>query len=91
VDALQSTLKLDCDGSDQKINLDKSTIFFGNKCELEVKNRVMATLGVHNEALQETYLRMPTDVGHAPTGTLVFFLTERENGRMFGRINHLRV
>jgi hypothetical protein len=44
-------LLLNCDGSGQKINLDKSTIFFGNRCELEVKNRVMATLGVHNEAL----------------------------------------
>jgi hypothetical protein len=32
VDALQRTLALYCDGSGQKINLDKSTIFFGSGC-----------------------------------------------------------
>jgi hypothetical protein len=32
----------------------------------------MATLGVHNEVLQGTYLGIPTDVGRAPIGTFGF-------------------
>jgi hypothetical protein len=41
----------------------------------------MATLGVHNEALQETYLGMPTNVGRAPIRTFGF-LPDRAWKRM---------
>jgi hypothetical protein len=67
-------LKLYCDGSGQKINLDKSMIFFRGKRELAMKNGVMAWLGMHNEALRETYLGMPTDVVRASIGTFGFLL-----------------
>nr|XP_051190257.1 uncharacterized protein LOC127303581 [Lolium perenne] len=46
----------------QKINLDKSTIFFGNGCRNEIKMAVKQKLGVHNELLQDYYLGMPTDL-----------------------------
>jgi hypothetical protein len=45
VDALHQTLELYCQGSGQKINLDKSTIFFGNGCHEEVKEAVKLKLG----------------------------------------------
>jgi ribonuclease HI len=67
VDALKETLSLYCQGSGQKINLEKSSVFFGLHCQEQVKADVMNRLGVHNEALQETYLGMPTGVGRSPT------------------------
>jgi hypothetical protein len=73
------TLKLYCDGSGQKINLDKSMIFFRGKRDLAIKNGVMARLGMHNEALRETYLGMPTDEVRPPLELLVFSLAELGN------------
>jgi hypothetical protein len=72
VAALQSTLQLYCEGSGQKINHEKSTIFFGNHCGQTIKDEVKNLLEVFNEALQETYLGMPTDVGTSPIGTFRF-------------------
>jgi hypothetical protein len=82
VEALQNTLTLYCEGSGQKINLDKSTIFFGNGCKEEVKNEVKQKLGVFNESLQESYLGMPTEVGRSPTLTFRYLYD-----KMWKRIN----
>jgi hypothetical protein len=84
VQALNSTLTLYCQGSGQKINHDKSMIFFGNHCAMEIKERVMSSFGVHTEALQDSYLGMPTDVGRSPTGTFSFL-----PDRMWKRVNCL--
>ena len=51
VEALKETLQLYCQGSGQKINLDKSSIFFGNGCPEVIKNEVKHSLGVFNESL----------------------------------------
>lgn len=67
VDALKETLSVYCQGSGQKINMDKSSIFFGLHCGDQVKQDVMSRMGVINEALQETYLGMPTGIGRSPT------------------------
>jgi hypothetical protein len=56
VDALKETLSLYCQGSGQKINLEKSSVFSGLHCQEQVKADVINRLGVHNEALRETYL-----------------------------------
>jgi hypothetical protein len=63
VEILKDTLNTYCSGSGQKINLHKSSVFFGSHCNEQVKTTVMTRLGVQNEALQETYLGMPTHVG----------------------------
>jgi hypothetical protein len=81
VAALQNTLQLYCEGFGQKINHDKSTIFFGNHCDGALKDSVKDSLGVHNEALHDTYLGMPTDVGNAPVNSFRF-LTDRAWARM---------
>jgi hypothetical protein len=65
VNALQRTLETYCGGSGQKINLDKSSIFFGSHCPVAIKSLVKQKLNVESEALQETYLGMPTDVGRS--------------------------
>lgn len=52
-----------CRGSGQKINLHKSSLYFGQHCPADIKQKVMDSLNVHNEALQTTYLGMPTYIG----------------------------
>jgi hypothetical protein len=48
VDALHSTLEIYYEGSGQKVNLDKSSVFFGDHCPATVKGVVMQKLGVHS-------------------------------------------
>lgn len=55
--------------SGQRINHDKSSIFFSRGCPQIVRDSVKNTLNVHNESLSERYLGMPTDVGHSKNGT----------------------
>jgi hypothetical protein len=69
VEALRDILATYCEGSGQKINMEKSSVFFGLHCNNQVKLDVMNKLGVANEALQETYLGMPTGVGRSPSGS----------------------
>jgi hypothetical protein len=84
VDALHQTLNLFCDGSGQKINLNKSTIFFGNGCRVEIKDAVKQKLGVYNESLKDSYLGMPTNIGHSPVMTFRYIFD-----RMWQRANTL--
>ena len=82
VDALQRTLDVYCEGSGQKINLDKSSIFFGSRCTDAIKSEVMQKLGVLDEALHDTYLEMPTEVGRSPVHTFGFL-----HNRMWQRMS----
>jgi hypothetical protein len=82
VDALQRTLEGYCAGSGQRINLDKSSIFVGSSCKSDIKAAVKQKLGVHDEALQEFYLGMPTEVGRSPVRTFRFL-----NDRMWQRMS----
>jgi hypothetical protein len=83
VDALKDTLKTYCDGSGQNINLDKSSVFFGNHCSDVIKTRVKELLGVQSEILNDFYLGIPTSVGRSPTATFDFLydmIWKRING-----------
>jgi hypothetical protein len=83
VKALKDTLKTYCDGSGQKVNLDKSSIFFGNHCDALIEDRVKDNLGVQSEILNDFYLGMPTSVGRSPTATFNFLyemIWKRING-----------
>jgi hypothetical protein len=60
VDSLKSVLTTYCEASGQKINLQKYSIFFGNKCPDDIRTLVTNKLEVTNEILQDTYLGMPT-------------------------------
>ena len=72
VEALKQTLKTVCDGSGQKINLEKSSVFFGSHCDELIKNGVKESLGVQSEILNDFYLGMPTLVGRSPKATFNF-------------------
>ncbi|KAK1618555.1 hypothetical protein QYE76_024072 [Lolium multiflorum] len=56
IDALKTALETYCDGSGQKINRQKSSVFFGNHCAEHVKERVKQKIGVQDDTLQATYL-----------------------------------
>jgi hypothetical protein len=72
VESLKDTLRVYCEGSGQKISLEKLSVFFGNHCEIQVKNRVKQALDVQSEGLNEFYLGMPTMVGRSPVATFKF-------------------
>jgi hypothetical protein len=83
VNALQRVLEIYCGGSGQRVNLDKSSIFFGSRCSDAIKDHVKQKLGVQSDALNETYLGMPTEVGGSPIRTFKFLLHriwQRMNG-----------
>jgi hypothetical protein len=69
VEALHDTLVTYCEGSGQKINKDKSSLFFGSHCSKWVKDEVKQKLEVQTEASKDLYLGMPTDVGRSPIST----------------------
>ncbi|KAK1678101.1 hypothetical protein QYE76_038949 [Lolium multiflorum] len=72
VETLKSVLKSYCEASGQKVNLQKSSIFFGNKCQDSVKLMVKDKLEVSNEVFQDTYLGMPTEIVRATTASFKF-------------------
>ena len=51
--------------SGQRINKDKSSIFFSRGCPEIVRNAVKGFLQVPNESLSDRYLGLPIDVGHS--------------------------
>lgn len=82
VEALNSALHQYCEASGQRINLLKSSIFFGKHCPDGVKGTVKGCLGVDNEILHDSYLGMPTEIGRATTNSFSFL-----PGRVWKRIN----
>ncbi|XP_044409182.1 uncharacterized protein [Triticum aestivum] len=66
LNALKSALQTYCEGSGQKINLQKSSLFFGPHCEELVKERIKHYIGVQDDTMHATYLGMPTLVGRSP-------------------------
>ena len=79
---LKITLQTYCNGSGQKFNLQKSSIFFGPHCDNQVKDRIKNKLGVYDESLQATYLGMPSWVGRSPMSSFNFL-----TGRLWKRLN----
>jgi hypothetical protein len=72
VSTLKGALNLYCEASGQRINLQKSSLFFGNKCQDDVKQRVKVSLDVQNEILQDSYLGMPTEIARAASSSFKF-------------------
>ena len=61
-----------CQASGQRINMNKSSIHFAKGVSGGIREEIMETLDVHNEALSEKYLGMPTDVGTAMNGAFKY-------------------
>jgi hypothetical protein len=72
INTLKNILQTYSQGSGQRINLQKSSLYFGYHCTAEIKQKVMNSLNVHNEALQSNYLGMPTYVGKSSMSAFNF-------------------
>lgn len=70
--ALNDVLQTYSQGSGQRINFEKSSVFFGDHCPVHIKDRVKTYLNVHCEAIQASYLGMPSWVGKSPKNTFNF-------------------
>jgi hypothetical protein len=69
--------------SGQKVNLQKSSIFFGDGCSDERKDELKHSLGVTEEALSEQYLGLPTVVGKSKDGCFKY-ITEPSGAKVSG-------
>ena len=65
---LKGVLNSYCDASGQRINNDKSSIYFGKGCQEPVRQQIKDVLEVDNETLKEKYLGLPSDVGKSKNG-----------------------
>jgi hypothetical protein len=70
-----------CLASGQRINREKSSIFFSKRCPNEIKG-VKAALDVHSETLNEKYLGTPSDVERSRSGAFKYL-----NGGIWKRIH----
>ena len=52
--------------------MDKLSIHFAKGVSGSTRDEIMNTLEVHNKALSEKYLGMPTDVGTATNGAFKY-------------------
>jgi hypothetical protein len=69
--------------SGQRVNMDKSSIFFGKGCSVEERNNLKTAVGISSEALSERYLGLPTLVGKSKDGAFKH-LPERSWGKVHG-------
>ena len=56
----------------EKVNLQKSSIFFGEGSTEDTKEQLKAVIGITSEALSEKYLGLPTTVGKSKEGTFKY-------------------
>ena len=63
-----------CNASGQRINNDKSSIFFSKGCPQGTRQRIKDILVVQNESLSEKYFGMPTEVGQSKNGTFKYII-----------------
>jgi hypothetical protein len=67
-----NVLEFYCQASGQRINFDKSSVFFSKRCPEIVREEMKGILNVPNETLSEKYLGMPSDVGRSVNGAFKF-------------------
>jgi hypothetical protein len=78
--ALKSVLQKYEESSGQRVNLDKSSIFFGKGYGEGERVGLKGAIGINNEALSERYLGLPTVVGRSKNGAFKH-LTDRSRGK----------
>lgn len=81
--ALKDILSIYQEASGQKVNLQKSSIFFGKGCKEEDKGILKQTIGIDSEALSERYLGLPTVVGRSKDGVFKY-VRESSSGKVSG-------
>lgn len=63
IDELKDVLSRDEAASGQKVNQAKSSMIFGSSCPVSIRAMVKEKLHIDREALNETYLGLPSSVG----------------------------
>jgi hypothetical protein len=69
--------------SGQKVNLQKSSVFFGEGYDQAKKTELKRVIGVTEEALSKRYLGLPTAVGRSKNGCFQY-VTERSHSKAGG-------
>jgi hypothetical protein len=77
-----------CNASGQRVNFDKSSVFFSKGCTEVRRQAVKNILNVPNETLNEKYLGMPSDVGRSKHGAFKY-LKDRIWKRIQGWLEQL--
>ena len=72
--ALKEILRKYERASGQKVNLQKSSIFFGRGCQNDVKDQLKNDIGIQSEALSERYIGLPTQVGRSKDGAFRYVM-----------------
>jgi hypothetical protein len=81
--ALRSLLQAYEVSSRQRVNLQKSSIFFGKGCSNEKNDALKNVLGISCEALSEKYLGLPTVVGRSNDDAFKH-ISDRSQGKIHG-------
>ena len=81
--ALKEILMRYEEASCQRVNMQKSSVFFGKGCNDDTKNELKQAAGIESEALSERYLGLPTLVGQSKDGTLNY-VTKSSKGKVTG-------
>jgi hypothetical protein len=69
---VSNLLQSSCQASGQKINNNKSSVFFGKGCLEILREEVKVVLNVQTETLNERYLGMPSDIGSSKMGAFKY-------------------
>jgi hypothetical protein len=85
---IKEVLSKYCNASGQRINTDKSSIFFSKGCPVNVKRGIKDELEVQNETLSAKYLGMPSDVGRSKNGAFKY-LKDRVWKKVLGWLEQL--
>uniref|UniRef100_A0A453LIN7 Reverse transcriptase domain-containing protein n=1 Tax=Aegilops tauschii subsp. strangulata TaxID=200361 RepID=A0A453LIN7_AEGTS len=72
--ATEVNLVLDryCQASGQRINYNKSSVYFSKGVPDSIRTEVKTVLQVPNETLNEKYLGMPSDIGSSKSGAFKY-------------------
>jgi hypothetical protein len=82
MEALKNVLQVYEVSSGQKVNRDKSSVFFGKGCPAERRTELKASIGISCEALSEKYLGLPTVVGRSKEGAFKQLLERCTAGKV---------
>jgi hypothetical protein len=81
--ALKRILQQYEESSGQRVNLQKSSIYFGKGSTAALRTSLKETIGIQCEALSERYLGLPTVVGRSKYGAFKH-LSDRSRGKVAG-------
>jgi hypothetical protein len=83
LEALKNVLEKYEESLGQKVNMQKSSIFFGRGCREETRTMLKDLIGIQCEALSERYLGLPSVVGRSKNGVFKY-VTNRFKGKVSG-------